>query len=87
LVGVVSGDVGALQPLVHRGLWRDVQVWLPAIEYSSLHREVVAEARRATTVPVVLKVHPLVGWLWLRLGLALGGATIGLVVALVRPLT
>jgi hypothetical protein len=45
----------------------------------------VAEARRATTVPVVLKVYPLVGWLWLGVGLALGGATIRLVATLVRP--
>jgi cytochrome c-type biogenesis protein CcmF len=76
----VSGDAEMMHPFIHRGLWRDVQVWLPAIDYSATERgDVAADARRATTVPVVLKVYPLVGCLWLGLGLALTGAAIRLV--------
>ena len=79
----VGGDAEMIHPFIHRGLWRDVQVWLPAIDYSAAQEGgVAAESRRATTVPVVLKVYPLVGWLWLGLGLALGGAALRLVVTL-----
>ena len=80
----ISGDAEVIHPLIHRGLWGDVQVWLPAIDYSA-QDGVVTDARRATTVPVVLKVYPLVGWLWVGLGLALGGAAIRLAATLVRP--
>jgi cytochrome c-type biogenesis protein CcmF len=81
----VSGDAEMIHPLIHRGLWRDVQVWLPAIDYSAFQDgEEMVEARRATTVPVVLKVYPLVGWLWVGLGLALGGAAIRLVATITQ---
>ena len=76
----VSGDAEMIHPLIHRGLWRDVQVWLPAIDYSGPQGPGVAtDGRRTTTVPLVLKVYPLVGWLWLGLGLALAGAAVRLI--------
>jgi hypothetical protein len=60
-------------------------VWLPAIDYSAFQDgEEMVEARRATTVPVVLKVYPLVGSLWLGLGLALGGAALRLAATLTQ---
>ena len=39
-----------IHPFIHRGAWRDVQVWLPAIEYEQ-GTDGGAPARRATTVP------------------------------------
>lgn len=76
----VSGDAEMIHPLIHRGLWRDVQVWLPAIDYSGPQGPGVAtDGRRTTAVPLVLKVYPLVGWLWLGLGLALAGAAVRLI--------
>ena len=65
-----SGATQMIHPFIHRGAWRDVQVWLPPIEYE------VADgvaARRASTVPVVLKVYPLMSWLWGGLALMLAG--------------
>jgi cytochrome c-type biogenesis protein CcmF len=46
----VSGDAEMIHPFIHRGLWRDVQLWLPAIDYSAAQEGgVAADARRATT--------------------------------------
>jgi cytochrome c-type biogenesis protein CcmF len=60
-----------IHPFIHRGRWRDVQVWLPAVEYEQSADE--APARRAATVPVVLKVYPLMRWLWVGLAAMLVG--------------
>jgi cytochrome c-type biogenesis protein CcmF len=79
----VSGDAEMIHPFIHRRLWRDVQLWLPAIDYAAAPGgAVAADARRATTVPVVLKVYPMALWLWLGLGLALGGAALRLAATL-----
>src|SRR5690606_31133742 len=78
-----SGDSEMSHPLIHRGLWRDVQVWLPAIDYSAAQRA-GAVARPAATVPVVLKVYPLVGFLWLGLCLTLAGAALRLLATLIQ---
>ena len=67
-----------IHPFIHRGAWRDVQVWLPAVEHGP-GSEGGAPARRATTVPLVLKVYPLMSWLWVGLGLMLAGVAWGLV--------
>jgi len=75
-----AGSSGRLlQPLLHRGLWRDVQVWLPAVEYAADDARPLAERRRPTEVPLVLKTFPLVTWLWLGLALLIGGAAAVLV--------
>jgi cytochrome c-type biogenesis protein CcmF len=61
-----------IHPFIHRGAWRDVQVWLPAVEYEQAS-DGGAPARRATTVPVILKVYPLMSWLWGGLAAMLAG--------------
>jgi cytochrome c-type biogenesis protein CcmF len=61
-----------IHPFIHRGAWRDVQVWLPAVEYGP-GSDGDAPARRVTTVPLVLKVYPLMSWLWVGLALMLAG--------------
>jgi cytochrome c-type biogenesis protein CcmF len=74
-----SGATQMMHPFIHRGLLRDVQVWLPAIDYtagSAAPGARPAATRRVTTVPVVLKVYPLISLLWLGLALALLGALI-----------
>ncbi|CAA7612309.1 cytochrome c biogenesis protein CcsA [Magnetospirillum sp. SS-4] len=50
----------AVDPFIHRGLWRDVQVWIPAVDDTL-----------STGLPVVVRTFPLVSWLWGGLGLAL----------------
>ncbi len=68
----VSGATQMIDPFIHRGLWRDVQVWLPAVAYETGADGV---ARAPSTVPVVLKIYPAMSWLWFGLiGLVLGAA-------------
>ena len=72
-----SGPRRMIHPFIHRGLWRDVQVWFPTVEYETipeLDQAGLAAARQASKVPVVLKVFPLLSWVWIGLLLALGGA-------------
>ena len=56
-----DGSGRVMHPFIHRGLWRDVQVWFPAPEYG------IAEDGTARPlpgrVPVVLKVFPMMSWL------------------------
>ena len=61
-----------IHPFIHRGAWRDVQVWLPAVEYEQAS-DGGTPARRVTTVPVILKVYPLMSWLWAGLAAMLAG--------------
>ena len=68
----VSDSDQMIHPFMHRGAWRDVQVWLPAVEHGTAS-DGYPPARRASTVPVVLKVYPLMSWLWVGLGLMLAG--------------
>jgi cytochrome c-type biogenesis protein CcmF len=60
-----------IHPFIHRGAWRDVQVWLPAVEYEPAMDD--GPVRRASTVPVILKVYPLLSWLWVGLAMMLAG--------------
>lgn len=78
----VSGDSEMIHPFIHRGLWRDVQVWLPAIDVDQADEEVKANA---SEVPVVLKVFPLMAWFWAGLVMILIGAAIRLMAKAVRP--
>ena len=71
-----GGETQMIHPFIHRGLLRDVQVWLPALDYAAGGTSPTATTRQVTTVPVVLKVYPLIGLLWIGLGLALLGALI-----------
>ncbi|MDH3913261.1 MAG: cytochrome c biogenesis protein CcsA, partial [Rhodospirillales bacterium] len=76
----VGGPRRMIHPFIHRGLWRDVQVWFPAVDYrvdgTGAPGEGVAAARQASEVPVVLKVFPLLSWVWIGLALCLGGAAV-----------
>lgn len=56
----VSGGLRAIDPFIHRGLWRDIQVWIPALDDTL-----------PGGVPVVVKTFPLVSWMWGGIGLAL----------------
>jgi cytochrome c-type biogenesis protein CcmF len=59
-----------IHPFIHRGPWRDVQVWLPAVAHGEA-ADGAAPARGA--VPLVLKVYPLMSWLWVGLAMMLAG--------------
>ncbi len=75
-----GGATQMIHPFIHRGLLRDVQVWLPAIDYAAGLAAGGASPttinREITTVPVVLKVYPLIGLLWIGLALTLLGALV-----------
>ncbi|CAA7611377.1 putative Cytochrome c-type biogenesis protein CcmF [Candidatus Terasakiella magnetica] len=58
-----------LAPLIHRGLWRDTQIWLPPIEYGMA--EDGRPVRLASSVPVIIKTFPLASWMWGGIGLTL----------------
>jgi cytochrome c-type biogenesis protein CcmF len=73
----VSGTEQMIHPFIHRGLWRDVQIWVPAFTGLPDADGMLAERN----VPVVLKVYPLIGWLWIGLVLAVLGAAWRFVVA------
>jgi hypothetical protein len=66
----VSGARQMIDPFLYRGLWRDVQIWLPAIKYEA--GDGPLEGLRApSTVPMVLKIFPMMSWMWLGLALCL----------------
>jgi cytochrome c-type biogenesis protein CcmF len=73
-----SDTTQMIHPFIHRGLWRDVQIWFPAVAYDAQAAAPgspqLAALRRPSQAPVVLKVYPLVTWLWLGLGLVMAGA-------------
>ena len=67
-----------IHSFIHRGLLRDGQVWLPAIDYAADlaagGASSTATNQQVTTVPVVHKVYLLISLLWIGLALALLGA-------------
>ena len=65
-----------LDPFIVRGFWRDIQVWVPPLDYA---RQTGAD-RLPGKITVVIKTYPLLSLLWLGLTLALIGA--GLLTAL-----
>ena len=73
-----GGETQMIHPFIHRGLLRDVQVWLPALDYATGlaagGAAAAATSRQLTTVPVVLKVYPLISLLWIGLAFVLLGA-------------
>jgi len=60
-----SGDTQIIHPLISRGLLSDVQIWFPAVSGAA-----PGEGR----APVVLKVFPLLSWVWIGLAAAGAGA-------------
>ena len=73
-----------IDPFIHRGLWRDVQVWLPALEYRVEGDGDMSELRAPSTVPVVLKIYPMMTWMWLGLAIAIIGAAVAMAFELRR---
>ena len=75
-----SGATTEDPPVHPPGPLADVQVWLPAIDYAAGlatgGAPSAATTRQVTTVPVVLKVYPLISLLGIGLALALLGALI-----------
>ena len=68
-----ASDAGyRLDPFIERGFWRDIQVWLPALNYRP--DSAAGLQRQPGTITVVLKTYPLLSWLWIGLITALTGA-------------
>lgn len=61
-----------MHPFIHRGLWRDVQVWFPSPEFTT--GESGKPEPQPGRLPVVLKTYPMMTWLWIGLAMALAGA-------------
>jgi len=61
----VSDNRQMIHPFISRGLWQDVQVWLPALAKTG--------SDDIQDVPMVLKVFPLMSWVWVGLVLAVFG--------------
>lgn len=62
-----------LDPVIHRGLWRDVQVWVPAPPLAP--QQPLERGPIPGGMTVVVKTFPLVTWLWLGLAAGLGAAS------------
>ena len=61
----VSDSRQMIHPFISRGLWQDVQVWVPALGAGG--------SEEAQEVPIVLKVFPLMSWVWAGLLIAVLG--------------
>jgi cytochrome c-type biogenesis protein CcmF len=70
-----------MHPFIHRGLWRDVQVWFPSPEFKT--GKTGLPEPQPGRLPVILKTYPMMTWLWIGLAMALAGAgmTFGYTVA------
>lgn len=72
-----GGKARMMHPVIHRGLWRDLQVWFPAVEYLEAPAGQPGDGLRQTTeVPLVVKTFPLVTWLWVGLSALILGALV-----------
>ena len=77
----MSGDRQMIHPVIHRGLLRDVQLWFPAVHYQArigpdAAPEELEAARAAGVAPLMLKVYPLLSWIWIGFLIVLPGAAI-----------
>ena len=82
----VSGATQMVHPFIHRGLWRDVQVWLPAIQYrAEAAGSELADLRLPSRVPVVLKIYPMMSWMWAGLLVTLLAAVAATAFEFARP--
>lgn len=61
-----------IHPLISRGLLRDVQIWVPAVSGPEDLAAPGAPPQQGR-LPVVLKVFPLMSWVWIGLLVALSG--------------
>lgn len=69
----VGGATRRMDPLIERGLWRDVQLWVPSPNY--VVDENGLPQAQAGALTVVIKSFPLLGWLWIGLALLCLAAT------------
>ncbi|MEM7224758.1 MAG: cytochrome c biogenesis protein CcsA [Pseudomonadota bacterium] len=60
----VSESHQMIHPLISRGLTKDVQIWFPALPL---------EPDAGSQAPLVMKVYPLLSWVWIGLTLILLG--------------
>lgn len=77
----MSGDRQMIHPVIHRGLAEDVQLWFPAVHYQmrvapDATAEELAAARQTGTAPIMLKVYPLLSWIWIGFLMVLPGAAV-----------
>lgn len=75
----MSGDRQMIHPVIHRGLIEDVQLWFPAVHYQTqlppnATPAELAAAREASVAPLMLKVYPLLSWIWIGFLMVLAGA-------------
>lgn len=77
----MSGDRQMIHPVIHRGLLRDVQLWFPAVHYQTrlapdATPEEIAAARQSGVAPLMLKIYPLLSWIWIGFLMVLAGAAL-----------
>lgn len=83
----VSGSSRMIHPFIHRGLWQDVQVWLPNVDPildAAAEPKDAGGRREPITIPMVLKVYPLMTWFWFGLGLVVAGMGVVTVSSILR---
>ncbi len=69
----VDDGTSRLDPFIHRGWLRDVQVWLPP---SGFVEAGGASAPREADLLVVVRIFPLMSWLWVGLALVVIAALV-----------
>ncbi len=55
---------GRLDPFIYRGLWRDIQVWVPPTGFEEVQGEIKP---LKSGVLVVVRIFPFMAWLWMGL--------------------
>jgi len=66
-----DGPARMLDPFIKRGLWQDLQVWIPPLDYEAARND-----SNTHDMVVVIKRFPLMTAIWLGLTLTLIGAAI-----------
>ncbi|MBZ0218202.1 MAG: hypothetical protein K8F25_16725, partial [Fimbriimonadaceae bacterium] len=67
----LSDGTQMIHPLISRGIWRDVQIWVPAVSTRKLNGPESSDTSGDTAV--ILKIFPMISWVWIGLVLALTG--------------
>ena len=68
----VSGPTYIVDPFIHRGIWRDTQLWVsPVFAANGLSGTGVSNPVQAT---IVVRAYPLLSWLWIGLVATLAAA-------------
>lgn len=67
----LSDGTQMIHPLISRGIWRDVQIWVPAVSTRKVNGQPAPGGSGDTAV--ILKIFPMISWVWIGLILALSG--------------